>query len=232
MRVRMDQFWKQIVTPNFPQIKEDPSFEKFLRFFIDFPKEGSVTVAKWNHITSVLGCKELYDEFESVIKQDGFLGLISPYQAYSILENFPSKSLLIRWSITSTNLFTVTHKLGGKINHSRMEVNSEGKPEKTLSQFIKTKFPDFAKVNLRLNEIQTTSLEEYSQSNCVYYCRSLQKDKEEESPKRKKEEEEENETEISEQQKELELDSPSKRKKENELEQKKTNWNKRNQKDF
>jgi hypothetical protein len=142
-------------------------FERYLRYFLDFPQEDMVSPYKWNWLIRTFGpCKDFYANFIRIATGKGFVGLMNRIQAYEILTlSHRSKVYLIRMSRTEPEYLAFSYRNSeGHIGH---QINKD--PESSLpipvDLFIQTKFHNYEPVD-RFVDIQrvleTENLHEYA----------------------------------------------------------------------
>lgn len=96
----------------------DKDFKRYMKYFLNFPKDDTVSVAKWNTLTRLFGpYRNFYRTLHRYVIGTGFLGLINRIRAEEILKNYPNH-VLIRFSRTAPLLLAFSENKDGVITHS------------------------------------------------------------------------------------------------------------------
>eukprot|EP01087_Luapelamoeba_hula_P002142 TRINITY_DN1187_c1_g1_i1.p1 TRINITY_DN1187_c1_g1~~TRINITY_DN1187_c1_g1_i1.p1 ORF type:complete len:573 (+),score=119.12 TRINITY_DN1187_c1_g1_i1:562-2280(+) len=136
----------------------DENFRYYMQFFLNFPKDDTVTVSKWNLLTRLFGPYEMfYCNFKNYVLGQGFLGLINRIRAEEILKEYPHH-VLIRFSRTAPLVLAFSVSRGNYIQHYTNAPSQrsalgleEGMENISISTFLREQFPDAPLVPMRVD---------------------------------------------------------------------------------
>lgn len=154
--VDFDRFYEDVLTQEMEEV--DENFRYNMQFFLNFPKDDTVTVSKWNLLTRLFGPYEnFYQNFKTYVLGQGFLGLINRIRAEEILKDYPYH-VLIRFSRTAPLVLAFSVSRGNVIQHYTnapsqrsalgLEESGENIP---IATFLKEQFPDARLVPMRVD---------------------------------------------------------------------------------
>jgi len=155
--VDFDHFYEEVLMKEMDG-KADKNFRYNMQFFLNFPKDDTVTVSKWNLLTRLFGPYEnFYQNFKTYVLGQGFLGLINRIRAEEILKDYPYH-VLIRFSRTAPLVLAFSVSRGNVIQHYTnapsqrsalgLEESAENIP---IATFLKEQFPDARLVPMKVD---------------------------------------------------------------------------------
>lgn len=155
--IDFETFYEQVLMQEMRE-KVDSNFRYYMGFFLNFPKDDTVTVSKWNLLTRLFGPYDLfYSNFKTFVLGQGFLGLINRIRAEEILKDYPYH-VLIRFSRTAPLVLAFSVNRGGYIQHytnapsQRSALGLEDSMENIpITTFLQEQFPRAPLVPMRVD---------------------------------------------------------------------------------
>jgi len=137
---------------------EDKEFKRYMKYFLNFPKDDTVSVTKWNTLTRLFGpYRNFYRTLHRYVMGTGFLGLINRIRAEEILKDYPDH-VLIRFSRTAPLLLAFSENKDGAITHSTNGANArkllglpETKENVPIDLYLQKVFPRSSLVPMKVN---------------------------------------------------------------------------------
>lgn len=150
-------------------------YKYYMKYFLNFPKDDTVTVSKWNLLTRLFGpYKHFFSNFTKYVLGHGFLGLINRIRAEEILKDHPH-CVLIRFSRTAPLVLAFSVSRGNKIQHYTNAPSQraalglpESKENIPINVFLSQQFPDASLVPMRVDGRLVATKETLS-----HYCEQV-----------------------------------------------------------
>jgi len=182
--VDFERFYSEVLLPEMELYAEgvnDEQFRYYMRYFLNFPVDDTVTVSKWNLITRLFGpYKEFYSNFTKYVLGNGFLGLINRIRAEEILREDSNRNrVLIRFSRTAPLVLAFSVRgPGRKVTHytnAPTQRKALGLPESKenipISTFLEYQFGGARLVPMRVDGrkvVEKKNLSNYVQEMSGY----------------------------------------------------------------
>jgi len=155
--VDFEKFYEEVLCKEMGG-KVDNNFRHYMKFFLNFPKDDTVTVSKWNLLTRLFGPYDMfYNNFKNYVLGQGFLGLINRIRAEEILKEYPGH-VLIRFSRTAPLVLAFSVSRGSYIQHYTNAPSQrsalgleEGMDNISIATFLREQFPDAPLVPMRVD---------------------------------------------------------------------------------
>eukprot|EP01087_Luapelamoeba_hula_P021346 TRINITY_DN7434_c0_g1_i1.p1 TRINITY_DN7434_c0_g1~~TRINITY_DN7434_c0_g1_i1.p1 ORF type:complete len:550 (-),score=69.33 TRINITY_DN7434_c0_g1_i1:127-1776(-) len=140
------RFYRDVISPEASTYDYDYYYA--MGYLLNFPKDDTVSVAKWNTLVNVFGpYDELYINIKAFVGLNGFLGFVNRIAAEEILREYPDQ-FMMRFSRTLPDALAFSTYHDGVMRHT---VNS-GSYRKSLCAYINTNYPGLKPVPLQVND--------------------------------------------------------------------------------